>query len=287
MIKFYTGCDLAAEVHMLRAGFTGSILIVEGETDKRLMTRFVEVNYCRILVAYGKENALEAIDNLEDSEEDGFLAVLDADFWHITEGLPSKDHVLVTDDHDLDVMLFMSKATSRLIDEYASRPKTVKFLRGRGAEDIRLTILKICEPIGILRWVSARDCLQLVFEGLKFKAFVEAATLNLEIEKLVEAVLRNSSVPIRRRAGLIREISKTAGIHPLRQICNGHDVIELLAIGLRRAIGSRDAKTAAPSNVASLLRLAFGHRDFFETQLYQSIRDWERQHSPFRVLGKE
>jgi hypothetical protein len=64
-------------------------------------------------------------------------------------------------------------------------------------------------------------------------------------------------------------------------VCCGHDMVDLLAIALRRAIGSQQQLSV--EQLARALRLAYSERDFADSILCSRIRDWERA-TGFRML---
>jgi hypothetical protein len=68
------------------------------------------------------------------------------------------------------------------------------------------------------------------------------------------------------------------------QVCCGHDLVEILSLGLRRAIGSNKAADVAPNSLERCLRLAYEEVYFARTQLYVEIRVWESHNQPFKVL---
>jgi hypothetical protein len=72
--------------------------------------------------------------------------------------------------------------------------------------------------------------------------------------------------------------------HDPWQLCNGHDLVEVLSIGLRRAIGSQSAAAVRVEEIERALRLAYESVDFAASALYRTIREWEQRNHPFRIL---
>jgi hypothetical protein len=73
--------------------------------------------------------------------------------------------------------------------------------------------------------------------------------------------------------------------HDPWQLCNGHDLVGVLSIGLRRAIGSQSAVGVGVEEMERALRLAYEAVDFAASELYRAIREWEQRNHPFRVLN--
>ena len=66
-------------------------------------------------------------------------------------------------------------------------------------------------------------------------------------------------------------------------VCQGHDLLEILRIGLQKVLG--DLKPSqGKSHLAALLRAAFHDTHLASTQLYQNIRAWEHANAPYQVL---
>jgi len=136
---------------------------------------------------------MKAILMLEKEDLAGVLAILDADFWHL-DGVPhSSSNLLLTDFHDLEMMIINSKALDIVLCEYGSATKINKFVRKQGGSDIRSVLLDICLPIGLLRWLSVKGNLNLTFEGLNFVKFIRRESLELDLSTLVRNVLSLTS----------------------------------------------------------------------------------------------
>lgn len=81
-------------------------------------------------------------------------------------------------------------------------------------------------------------------------------------------------------------INKKRGCHDPWQICCGHDLVQILSVGLRKTIGSNNAKDIEPNILERSLRLAYEEAYFHDTQLYLDICTWENENQPFIVLPR-
>ncbi|MFN5871336.1 MAG: hypothetical protein ACK44G_02150, partial [Aphanizomenon sp.] len=68
------------------------------------------------------------------------------------------------------------------------------------------------------------------------------------------------------------------------QVCCGHDLVEILSLGLRKAIGTNKTVDVEANSLERNLRLAYEVAYFYKTQLYLAIRQWETNNQPFHVL---
>ncbi|MCD4800956.1 MAG: DUF4435 domain-containing protein [Methanococcoides sp.] len=284
MKRYLTADDIANNVRMMRTQFRGSVLIIEGSTDMRLYQRFVDDKRCKVIPANGKENAIKVIQILKRSKMEGVLTIVDADFWRV-DGIRNKnDNVLVTDTHDLETMLIASEALDRLLEEFTSQYK-VEALH----MPIRQLLLYTAMPLGLFRWLSSsgKDKLSLRFKDIDFDHFMEVQPLSINIKRLIREVKVNSHGHSLNERAIRKKLMKMLGEdHDPWQICSGHDVVEILAFGLREIFGNLDAHHTNEGIIDRSLRLAYDITMFKKTDLYSSILNWEEENVPYIVLSE-
>lgn len=178
---------IANSIRLLRGDHEGVFLIVEGHSDKLIYERLVNKQEVRVTIASGKNNAIKALSILEKENFRRVVAVIDADFSRIEQQIPDSNNLFLTDEHDLEMMLIKSAAFDKLLKERGSEEKIKAF-----TEDIRETLLKLGQEIGKLRWLSLRNKLDLKFEGLNFKNFIDKENLSINIDKLIISIKNNS-----------------------------------------------------------------------------------------------
>jgi len=272
---------IANQVRMRRSSHKGSFLIVEGRSDKLVYERFIDGTNCEFSIASGKDNAVAAIRILEQDNFAGVLAIIDADFCRLELNLPSSSNLLLTDEHDLEMMLLKSLALDKVLSERGSEDKINNF-----GQDIRLTLLERGKKIGYLRWVSFKENLSLKFEELSFSRFIDKATLVIDTGKLIKAVKDHSQKFALREQDIQNSIEtlEKAAYDPW-QVCCGHDIICILSIGLSKVWGSWKTNEIRSDILERELRLAYEYAYFRSTQLYQSIQQWEVKNKPYQVLS--
>jgi hypothetical protein len=70
-----------------------------------------------------------------------------------------------------------------------------------------------------------------------------------------------------------------------RSICQGHDLIDLLNIGLHGVLGGGEViKGVGSADIAALLRQSFDRHELENSALGQGIRRWQEANRPYRVL---
>ena len=274
--------DIANTVRMMRTLHHGAIVIVEGDTDLRVYQRFVDEKHCKLVPGNGKPNTIGSLSILENANLKGILAIIDADFWKLDGVKPSSPNLVLTDTHDLETMILSSNALDRVLSEFGSITK----IGGLG-KPVRTLLLEMASPIGFFRWLSSptKDNLSLKFKGLNFDGFLNKQTLEVDIDKLIKQVEANTPGCTINSGGTKVKIEnlKTMG-YDLWQVCSGHDMTEILAIGLRSLFGNTRAATVSTEVVDGILRISYEHSCFRCTQLYASIESWEKTNQAYKIL---
>lgn len=277
----------ANAIRLRRSTFSGTFLLIEGSSDRIFYERFADKVTCALISISGKPSSklrvITVLSTLEKSNFQGVLAVVDADFDHLKVASHSNPNLIRTDTHDLETMLLNSSALEKVIAEFGSEEKIVKFGR-----DVRTVLLKAGMPIGYLLWISQLDELNLTFDGITFSKFIDDQTLQIDELKLIQEVKNKSQAFALKSEELQQRLTnqKSDNYDPW-QICCGHDLVEILSLGLRRTIGSAKISDVEPNSLERSLRLAYEETYFCKTQMYLSICSWESNNQPFKVLQND
>lgn len=286
MRSYITSHDIANEIRMTRSSHQGCFLIVEGSTDKKAYSHFINSEDCKIIPAHNKENAIGAIKILEDDEFLAALAIVDADFWRLEHKKISLN-VFLTDGHDLEVMMIKSPALDKVLMEFGSSEKIARFIR-KHKTDVRQKLLDLGRTIGYLRWVSLQHNLNLKFEGLKFKKFINERELSFNRRAFLKTVINHSRMPHIREDELQQMMDElTSSTHDPYDVCCGHDLVYILSLGLTKALGSEKAQDVRPEQLEKILRVAYESAYFLTTDLYQSLKAWQISHPQFKLLKND
>lgn len=274
----------ANAIRLRRSTFSGTFLLVEGVLDQRFYQRFVNKQLCVLVVLAGKPSSklrvIEVLSILESSDFHGVLGIVDADFDHVQTPSRKNENLLLTDTHDLETLLLSSPALDKLLSEFASEPKLANF-----SQEVRTVILNAGLPLGYLRWIAQLDDLNLTFEGIDFSKFVNKETLLNDENQMLKVIKNKSQMPGLDENLLQHKIrERKQGQHDPWQICCGHDLIEILALALQKAIGTQKKSDVEPAKLEQSLRLAYENAYFCETRLFLLIQSWELSNQPFTVL---
>jgi len=281
-----TGDTIANEVVMTRQSYADTIFIVEGDNDEKLFRRFMRDPDAAIISAWGKQNALDAADILDRENKRGYIAIVDADFWHLDGISPSSPNVLCTDDHDIEMMMVRSNSFISVMRELGSKSKIAKLTGNNSTTRLRDVLLGKALCVGILRRYSVLSNLGLSFEGLNFENFVDRSSLDVNIDKLVLNTLALTSNKKLKYSHIISDVRKMIASNEddPYQVCCGHDFFEILAIGLRKVLGSKSSKITALDNLESVFRISYDTSYLIATQLYKSAKLWEKSNKNFSTF---
>lgn len=273
-------------IRLRRTTFSGAFLLVEGSTDKIFYERFVDTATCELVSVSGKLSSklrvISVLRILESANFQGVLAIVDADFDRLKTSPDNNNspNLLRTDTHDLETMLLKSPTLDKMLAEFGSEEKIANLNR-----DVRTVLLDASMSVGYLRWVSQLDELNLTFDGIKFSKFTDEPTLQIDELKLIQTVKNKSqALSVKDEELQQRLTNQKSSSHDPWQLCCGHDMMEILSLGLRKAIGSLNATDVEPNSLERSLRLAYEAAYFCRTQLYLAIRAWESDNQPFLVL---
>jgi hypothetical protein len=280
MRELLTPDRVANTIRMQRSTFVGSFLLVEGSTDRIFYERFTDRKKCQVLAANNKSNAIGVIDILEKDCFAGVLAIVDADFDRCSKPqIDRSSNIILTDTHDLETLIIQSPALEKVLTEFGSEDKIKTLDR-----DMRTALLEASLSIGYLRWISQLERLNLKFEGIDFKKFINEKKLAIDEVELIKTVQNKSQNFVIKCEDIQKQIKKMkiSNIDPW-QICCGHDLVQVLSLALQKAIGTNNTNDVKQEVLERSLRLAYEGAYFIKTQIYASAIEWESRHPECKV----
>lgn len=284
MREFLTVDRVANQIRLRRSTYSGTFLLVEGSSDKIFYERFVDKLGCELVITAGKpsskQRAIAILEILEKSNFQGVLAIVDADFDRLQNTQHISPNLFLTDTHDLETMLIQSLALEKVVCEFGSEEKITQLNR-----DIREVLISVGVAIGYLRYISQCDQLNLTFEGITFSKFIDEKTWQFNQLKLIQEVKNKSQAFLLKDEDLEKRLitEKNNNYDPW-QVCCGHDLVEVLSLGLRKAIGTNKTSDVEANSLERNLRLAYELAYFYQTHLYWEIHKWQTNNQPFHVL---
>lgn len=266
------------------------VILVEGSSDKKLYKRlltFWEKYYVQTIQEVSqnqpqksrgnKQSVIQFLEDLETEEQRlQVIAIVDADFDHLDpKNAAQHPNLFRTDTHDLETLILKSPVLEKILDEFASEEKLRAY-----PLDFRQILLNLGQPLGYLLWISLQENLGLTFEDLSFKRFIDEASLKPNLEGMLKTIQNKSSPEAKAKTKNLddlkaRILALQQQEHDPWQVCCGHHLVAILALALRKAIGSNDAKDVDPETVLDRsLRLAYEQVYFQQTHLYAALQAW-------------
>ena len=232
-------------------------------------------------MAEGKENVCRVITILDEDNFDGALGIVDADFDRIEGSLDRGPNLVMPECHDLIAMLVCSPALDRTLVEFGSRPKLESF-----GENVLQALIDRAPATWISASVFPEGRIDTTFRGLDYSAWIDRPSFIANTHKLIEEVKN-----ISQRHDLSSSVL-AAGVEDLhsskydpREMCSGTDLIEILSIGLRGALGNNNAGQVNLERLKSSLRLAYSEQHFWMSSLCKNIKNWQDAKTLFQVLN--
>jgi len=268
--------EVEVEILMTRQAHKGSFLVIEGPDDSRFWGPRVPEGQCEIVVGGGKPAVVGAIQRLDKCSFQGAVGLVDNDCDRLQNLQPLSPNLVYTDVRDLEGVLFRSSALSKVLAEYGDAT-SIKRFEARG-ETVMEALLKRALPLGRLRWLSYKLGKDLNFKHLKPAQFMDEKTWTFDEQALFDAVDSQNRLPLQPQLQV--ELAALTCSDPW-QACQGHDLVDILGVGLCQVLGNRNP---GRKKIGAVLRAGLESHEFTALQLYQDLRTWETTNSPYRIL---
>ena len=271
MREYIDSRDIANTVMMLSTAFSGTVAVVEGITDKRLYGKFFSKDV-EVVIAHSKSNVRSAVrETYFDRGFKSVIGIMDADLDYL-EGRRRSPPLFLTDTRDSEGLMLRSGALESVIHEYCDEERMEAFVDRYGS--LRDCVLEATYPLGLLMFVSVKYGLGLSFKDLDFERFIDRRTMRCDRREMIETVVSNSRSETRSDPRTIYELMKNEEEHDPWIVCRGHDMMSVLAIGLRNIFGGNNAKHISDAQLSGGFRLAFTRGDMESTGLFADTSEW-------------
>jgi hypothetical protein len=211
----------------------------------------------------------------------GTVALIDADYDRLLGTLPNDPDLVITDTHDVETTLLRSHALDHVLRELGDRSRMA-------VTSPRQCLLDAASIIGAARLVCRRLGWSVQFEGLDYEDIVDAKTLRVAPTELLRT-LRGRQARAQPEARITDDAEELiaqelARGHSPWDLCQGHDVVAILGLALRRVLGTRLDSELRPARLEMELRLAFDSADFKASAIHALFSAWEARNPGFKVL---
>lgn len=249
-------------------------LVVEGDSDGVFFSTKKFRQLPTIVVALGWENVVGVISKvIEESITKSVFGFIDKDYREELGIVIDESYMVTTDFRDIEISLFESTALHRLIVEYGSKFKLpMDSKEAIDIEGIKEKIYSIAFIMGRLRYFSLKNGYHYPISMLNFSKFIDQKTLDIDKEKLLAQINSKSDKKIDFDIlNLMLEEKLPNRLIDVKNICSGHDVIEILGLALRKMWGSNNSGEMTREKLESSFRIGYSHDEFSKTQMFSQL----------------
>ena len=271
-----TAEEIASEIHMRCVDTQGPFILVEGASDVLFLSCHMNLPVEDILPTFGWERLVDAMLILQGDGLVNILGIIDLDYRGIIASRELPPDVVTTDSHDIETMMFGSRAFGKVLTQKSSMRKVR--LYSSGSEGVKSKVLELGRRIGSLRFYSQFIGGLCSLEDLDIGKFVSKRTLIYSDSQCISHIRgihpRNRCIP---NDVLDKALAETSNVPQFRdpyRLCCGHDLMEILAIGLRSVWGSHSSGDISRDSIEESFRLAYSKEMFCVTNLFRQISDW-------------
>lgn len=244
---------------VLNHGQTGRriLVLVEGADDEAFYQAYLNTQKVFVYALNGCEHFNRILTELNPHYPGRFLVIKDADFDHLNGITYTYPNLLLTDQHDYEMMMMTPDRVKKVAKEYG--------IDDENAARIYEKIVNNISNFSYIKWYNSKRN-----EGTKGINFKSAKAVNYYGKSIEEAVnlLRPSQNPEVILDPVAIESLKLANEHiDRRQLINGHDFCELIP----KAIKDIKRQNIRNKDIPSKLISYFSTSDFLHTHLAASL----------------
>ena len=272
MREYIDSRDVANTVMMLATAFDGTIVVVEGITDRRLYGKFFDKDNVEVVIAHSKANVRNAVK--ETYTFRGFKSIIgivdsDLDRLNMKKKAPP---IFTTDTRDSEGLMLKSGAYEDVIEEYCDLDRLESFQDRNG--DMRKVVLAAAYPIGLLMYISEENGFGFSFKDLEYERFIDRKSLKCDVRRLVEELLSRSRLS--RNVGMktVMQLISSEEKHDRWEVCRGHDLMAIMTMGMKYIFGANNSRNMTDSMLSGAFRLAFDRDDIIATDLFKETSEW-------------
>ena len=268
-----------------------SYLFVEGVSDECFWKKFINSEVFQIQQVNGWENVVNCVHKFNEAKLNSFcLGIVDSDFERIyTLKNITDDNICMTDFHDLEMMLYLSKAWDSALMAIDKKNKNTF-----PAKDFLIGAFEITDRIGYLKLASLKHNLGLIFkkenkdhefELPKYEKVMNKDSSYLGDESLINYILSFSKTAKKNLSSIAKiddikkNFKKECEIsYDSCQLSNGHDVTYIMPYILRKKLGLK-VNSISSETIEIALLAAYDMKMLKVTQLYTAIYDWAKSNN--------
>lgn len=249
-------------------------IIFEGDSDERLFLARSFSRQVKSIVAKGRENVCNIIQECESLSGKIVIGLIDRDYRDITNTQPDHKKIVLTDYHDIENILFESSALLKIYTEYGSLQKMPLLEDGRvNFSQIKRDISRSAFLLGKLRAHCFKNGINVCFNRLDHAKFISDRDLSIDFEKLSRHLCgfpenHDISIDLQLTASQKEWIPEEYQ-SPLL-IRHGHDLMAIIAISFRKKWASKGGKFSR-EDIESFFRISISDQELQSHGFWKNI----------------
>lgn len=263
-------------------------LLLEGKKDIKLFKNFISKKNVYLIPTFGCFNLIDVIDKLISRGFNNYLGIIDGDFHKILDTTPQKNNLLICDCHDIEIMMYNSPALNKIINIVDEKDETSEFEKKRN-DKINNVVLNLASKIGYLKLANTKYQLGLTFkpkdpEGktINYSNFITSELTFTKNEDMIQSIVNysmNKSNPKKIDEIKTKLEEVTQGKYDLLQICNGHDVSNILYLFFKKKLKLNTKQLSDYRSIEDMFIMCYEFNYFQQTCLYSSILEWGKKNN--------
>lgn len=263
------------------AKIEGYYILLEGENDELLFSKFFNPDFATFEICHGKEKLLSAIKILNESGvTQNYIGIVDKDLDFLNSDYVLEDNVFDTDYHDVEIMCFNSNAFKSFALEYFSKSKIERY---KDLANLKTHIIDLALQVSKLRIINFYENYNIKLKPnqkknenkeVDYSKFICKKELKyLGHEILLDTISNYYNQGLSQNKDIIVKDIENLDISKLEtlNLIHGHDLTTIITLGLKSSIGKSSLSSTKREEVERALRLAYSYEDFKTSQLYQKI----------------
>lgn len=275
MLEHITGDDLFAQILLLRAADPRTLVLVEGGSDCDALDPHIDPEVAQSLPGRSKQAVERAIALVDEKQHERVVALVDRDWDGDLTPMLASSNVCYTDLYDLDAtIILMGDVLERVLSSLADRQARSAHVDRLGLTEREL-LIRLSGVVGIARYVSVRDCLEVRFAEFPAHSCIDVDQGVVNISEMAVVAVGRSKSPCCDAVQLAEQVRAELGNDPdLERHCNGHDVAAHISALIKAEWGG--AKLSAKM-VEKVARAAFDGVNLRRTRFFKAISEWAGQ----------
>ena len=263
--------DIANEIVMSVENF---FILIEGENDYRFFKNRPFPRRVIPIICYGWENIVEIAKHIfEKGAHKKAAPVIDRDY----NGLRCKDieyelcKIIQTDYHSIESIMFFSSAFGKVMAEFASEDKIKKNFGS--IDQLKVKIAQKCSCLGKYRAYCSMKAINVKFKDAKHGKLCSKNDLSVTHVDFLDHLRGfpgNEALVKQDEWDAAQKSVYPSPYSDLEYICHGHDLMNFLAIAMKKQCGSMPGNLHGDT-VESYFRLSYCNEELLETAMWKKI----------------